>query len=143
MKHTVLMMLLISAGLLFAAKNSYVTAVENDLAVYEKHNMKPEMKPLFRVSKGEKLEVLKTKSDYYRIRTSSEKIGWVEKRGVTVLSEMGDFVPGVVHGGVNDGSPAVVTDVSEAPVTDAIVPDRSFKDNLKKNVSKESVGVQK
>lgn len=134
--------LFILVTVLSAAKTKFVIVENDNLAIYKKQSWSENDAPVTTVNKGDKLEVIKTKNETYRVKTDNSKTGWVLKSAVTPAKEskMDGFKAATVQSSNSEPTPGYVDGIDDSEPTDAIIPERSFKDNLKSNVDKESVG---
>lgn len=141
MKKIVPVLLILSATL-FAAKTKFVIVETDNLPLYKKQAWSDSDTPVTTVSRGEKLEVLKNRDDLYRVKTDDAETGWILKSSVSPAKEsvQDGFTAQTVQSSNSAPTPGHVEGIDDTEPTDAIIPERSFKDNLKNNVDKESVG---
>lgn len=141
MKKIIPLLLLLTASL-FAAKTKFVIVESENLLLYKKAAWSDNDTPVASVNKGEKLEIIKQKDDLYKVRTDNSETGWIQKSSVIPAKEstQDGFQAQTVQSSNSAPTPGHVDGIDDSEPTDAIAPDRSFKENLKNNVDKESVG---
>ena len=141
---TVLWMVII-AGFVFAQKNNdkYVTPTGNDVGVFKNETRDLYEKPLFTVGTSDRLLILTTGRNHYKIQKADGEGGWVEKRLVVTTGKSKTFVfdDAEVIGYLDNPTPVYIID-ADNPNADPIKLDRSFADALRENVDRETVERQ-
>lgn len=118
----------------------YVIPSQDNVGVYSQAVRPLYDQALFVVSVDDRLRVIEQREECYRIQAEDGRIGWVEKRLVVPargLTQM-KFGQSVVTGYLDNPEPVVVLDTDD-PLDRSIVLDRSFKDDLRRNIDRETV----
>ncbi len=121
-------------------KNSYVIPTQKNVGIYENRIRKLHENALFHVGLQSRLQVLEEKGNSYQIQDDHGRIGWVDKRFVAVVqgTHLNSFDPADVRDYDDLRSFISILDIPE--LTDRMIKlDRSFKDNLKETVDRETV----
>jgi hypothetical protein len=132
-------------SLVFAQKDNqkYVTPTKEDVGVYKNQVRELYEKPLFTVGKNDKLVILETSKQNYKIQKSTGESGWIEKRLVITTGRSRTFVfdDADVIGYLDNPTPVYIID-ADNPNADPIKLDRSFADALRDNTDKETIERQ-
>lgn len=138
-----LMLALASTALWAAEAKKYVQPKENNVGVYKNQVRQVYEKPAFTVGTEDRLLILDTKGDHYRVQGVDGQSGWVEKRFVVSIGKSRTFVfdNAEVVGYLDNPTPVYILD-SDDPNAERIYLDRSFKDALRDNVDKETTERQ-
>lgn len=123
-------------------KEKFVVSNGNFLALYKNRDRHPNERASARVSNSELLQVISERGASYLVKSLSGKKGWVKKylvKPINLSSEQ--FSEQEVVGADLEGVTVVYApgDVKESA---PIVPERSFKDALKSDISKENTVLQ-
>jgi hypothetical protein len=124
-------------------KQKYVQAKEGSVGVYKNQVREMYEQPIFKVSTTDRLQVLGSKGDFYKVKNAEGQNGWVEKRLVITIGKSKTFVfdNAEVMGYLDAPTPVYILD-SDDPNAERIYLDRSFKDALRDNVDKETIERQ-
>jgi hypothetical protein len=145
LKSVVLIVLTMAVGIAFAQKNAekYVTPTANDVGVFKNEIRELYEKPLFTVGTNDRLLILSTARNHYKIQKADGETGWVEKRMVVTTGKSKTFVfdDAEVIGYLDNPTPVYIID-ADNPNADPIKLDRSFADALRENVDRETVERQ-
>ena len=136
--------LLVSTITFFASAQKIAQPVKEGVKVYKSDTRQLYEEPILTVNTNDRLQVLDSKRDMHKIKTSDGTIGWVEKKDVTVLSGKSKtfvFDNAEVVGYLDNPTPVYIIDTDD-PNADPISLDRSFKDALRENIDKETVERQ-
>jgi len=109
-------------------------------AVYEKEFHSQYEKPLYSVSKGDKLDVLQQKDLTFQVRNRGYKTGWINRDVCTIKTKSTSFTfdPTQVEGFI-DNTGTILVPGSNLLVDDTIKLNRSFRNALVENVDKETI----
>jgi len=121
-------------------KGLYVIPVRKEVRIYGNRVRGLNEDALFKVNLNSRLRVLDMKDDLYKIEDEHGRIGWVEKRFVAPIkkSSLNDFVPAEVRN--YDYVRSFISIFGVPGQEDVIIKiERSFKDNLKEQVDRETV----
>ncbi len=136
--------LLVSAITFFASAQKVAQPVKDGVKVYKSDTRQLYEEPILTVGTSDRLQVLDSKKDMHKIKTSDGTIGWVEKKDVSVLSGKSKtfvFDNAEVVGYLDNPTPVYIIDTDD-PNADPISLDRSFKDALRENIDKETIERQ-
>lgn len=135
------LLVVFSLTTLFAEK--VVVPNSDGVGVYKNQIRQLYEQPVFTVGTSDRLQVLDTKGDFYKIKASNGEIGWVEKKVCVSTGKSKTFVfdNAEVVGYLDNPTPVYIMDTDD-PNADPINLDRSFKDALRENVDKETVERQ-
>jgi hypothetical protein len=136
--------LVISTFTFFASAQKIAQPVKEGVKVYKSDTRQLYEEPILTVNTNDRLQVLDSKRDMHKIKTSDGTIGWVEKKDVTVLSGKSKtfvFDNAEVVGYLDNPTPVYIIDTDD-PNADPISLDRSFKDALRENIDKETIERQ-
>jgi len=125
--------------ILVNAEVTYVTAIANNTGAYQSNTRKIQEIPFFTVGTDDRLQVLETGKQNYKIMKSTGETGWVEKRLVKVVPWRGMVFENVaVMGYLENPTPVLIT-ITDDPSEEVIELNRSFQDALKENIDRETV----
>jgi hypothetical protein len=126
-----------------AEAKKYVQAKQADLGIYKNQIREVYEQPLYKVSTEDRLLIMDSKGDHYKVQNADGQVGWVEKRLVVAIGKSKTFVfdNAEVLGYLDAPTPVYILD-SDDPNAERIYLDRSFKDALRDNVDKETVERQ-
>lgn len=136
--------LVISTFTFFASAQKIAQPVKEGVKVYKSDTRQLYEEAMLTVGTSDRLQVLDSKRDMHKIKTSDGTIGWVEKKDVSVLSGKSKtfvFDNAEVVGYLDNPTPVYIIDTDD-PNADPISLDRSFKDALRENIDKETVERQ-
>ncbi len=136
--------LLVSTITFFASAQKIAQPVKEGVKVYKSDTRQLYEEAIQTVGTSDRLQVLDSKRDMHKIKTSDGTIGWVEKKEVSVLSGKSKtfvFDNAEVVGYLDNPTPVYIIDTDD-PNADPISLDRSFKDALRENIDKETVERQ-
>ena len=136
--------LLVSTITFFASAQKIAQPVKEGVKVYKSDTRQLYEEAMLTVGTSDRLQVLDSKRDMHKIKTSDGTIGWVEKKDVSVLSGKSKtfvFDNAEVVGYLDNPTPVYIIDTDD-PNADPISLDRSFKDALRENIDKETVERQ-
>jgi len=139
-----LMIVAIAAAALMAAEaKKYVQPKEGNVGVYKNQVRQVYELPVFKVGADDRLLILDSKGDYYKVQNVDGQAGWVEKRLVVSIGKSKTFVfdNAEVVGYLDNPTPVYILD-SDDPNAERIYLDRSFKDALRDNTDKETTTRQ-
>ncbi|MGB7568848.1 MAG: SH3 domain-containing protein [Chitinivibrionales bacterium] len=121
----------------------FVQPTKDDVGVYKNDVRELYEKPLFTVGSNDRLSIISSSKQNYKVQTASGETGWVEKRLVVTVSKSKTFVfdDAEVIGYLDNPTPVYIID-ADNPNADPIKLDRSFADALRENVDKETVERQ-
>ncbi len=125
------------------AADKYVTANKDGTGVYKNEMRELYEQPAFTVGTNDRLQILDSKGNFYKVKGANGQIGWVEKNLVVATGKSKTFVfdNAEVVGYLDNPTPVYIMDTDD-PNADPINLDRSFKDALRENVDKETVERQ-
>jgi len=129
----------------FAQKDAkkYVTPTKEDVGAFKNEVRELYEKPLFTVGSNDRLLILETGKQSYKIQKGDGGTGWVEKRLVVTTGKSKSFVfdDAEVIGYLDNPTPVYIID-ADNPNADPIKLDRSFADALRENVDRETIERQ-
>jgi hypothetical protein len=129
----------------FAEKDNqkFVQPTKDEVGVYKNDVRELYEKPLFTVGTNDRLSILSSSKQNYKVQTAGGETGWVEKRLVVTTGKSKTFVfdDAEVIGYLDNPTPVYIID-ADNPNADPIKLDRSFADALRENVDKETVERQ-
>ncbi|MBN2036609.1 MAG: hypothetical protein JW768_07705 [Chitinispirillaceae bacterium] len=143
LSRALLMCALATAVVWAADAKKYVQPKENNVGIYKNNVRQVYEKPLFQVGTEDRLLILETKGDHYRVQSVEGGSGWVEKRLVVSIGKSKTFVfdNAEVVGYLDNPTPVYILD-SDDPNAERIYLDRSFKEALRDNTDKETAERQ-
>jgi hypothetical protein len=133
-----------AATALWAAEaKKYVQPKESNVGVYKNQVRQVYEQPVFKVGPEDRLLILDSKGDSYRVQNVEGKNGWVEKGLVVSIGKSKTFVfdNAEVVGYLDNPTPVYILD-SDDPNADRIYLDRSFKEALRDNTDQETTERQ-
>jgi len=136
--------LLVSTITFFVSAQKVAQPVKDGVKIYKNDTRQLYEEPILTVGTSDRLQVLDSKKDMHKVKTSDGTIGWVEKKEVSVLSGKSKtfvFDNAEVVGYLDNPTPVYIIDTDD-PNADPISLDRSFKDALRENIDKETVERQ-
>lgn len=137
MRLTILALIILSLATAAVAQDKYVLPNRSDTPIYENANNSAAV--VSKVSKDDRLQVMKESGSFYRVKTPTGKIGYVEKRKVSQTEGKAYTFDNIeVEGYLDNPTPIYITDMDDgqnAPID----LDRSFAETLKRNADKERV----
>ena len=136
--------LLVSTIAFFASAQKVAQPTKEGVKVYQSDTRQLYEAPILTVGTSDRLQILDSKRDMHKVKTSDGTIGWVEKKEVSVLSGKSKtfvFDNAEVVGYLDNPTPVYIIDTDD-PNADPISLDRSFKDALRENIDKETVERQ-
>ena len=134
------MLLMMATSVLWAADSKrYVQAKEGAVGVYKNQVRDVYEQPVFKVGPDDRLLVVDSKGENYKVQNNEGQSGWVEKRLVVLIGKSKTFVfdNAEVVGYLDNPTPVYILD-SDDPNAERIYLDRSFKEALRDNVDKET-----
>ncbi len=136
--------LLVSTITFFASAQKVAQPNKDGVGVYKNETRQLYEEPMLTVGTSDRLQVIDSKRDMHKVKTSDGTIGWVEKKEVSMLSGKSKtfvFDNAEVVGYLDNPTPVYIIDTDD-PNADPISLDRSFKDALRENIDKETVERQ-
>ena len=117
----------------------FVQPTENNVGIYKNETRGVNENAVLKVNVNDRLNVLETRKNHYKVRTSEGTVGWVEKRVVAAASGKAFmFDDAEVIGYLDNPTPVYIIDADNKDAT-PIKLDRSFADALKQNVDREGI----
>ena len=145
LKFFALIIIGLMATLAFAQKDlkKYVTPTKDEVGVFKNEVRELYEKPSFVVGTSDRLLVLETGKQSYKVQKGDGTAGWVEKRLVVTTGKSKSFVfdDAEVIGYLDNPTPVYIID-ADNPNADPIKLDRSFADALRENVDRETIERQ-
>lgn len=125
------------------AADKFVTPKKEGTGIYKNERRELYEQPIFTVGTNDRLQLLDSKGNFYKIKGANGQTGWIEKNLVVATGKSKTFVfdNAEVVGYLDNPTPVYIMD-SDGPDSDPINLDRSFKDALRENVDKETVERQ-
>lgn len=140
----ILIFVLAMSTALWAQKGKrFVQPKEANVGVYKNQTRQMYEEPVFKVGPEDRLTIIDTKGDSYKVENALGQNGWIEKRLVVSIGKSKTFVfdNAEVIGYLDNPTPVYILD-SDDPNAERIYLDRSFKDALRDNTDKETVERQ-
>jgi hypothetical protein len=143
MRKTGFIFIVLSAVLWAGENRQYVQPKENNVGVYKNEVREVYEQPVFLVGIENRLLVLESRGGKYKVQNVNGQSGWVEKKFVALLGKSKAFVfdNAEVVGYLDNPTPVYILD-SDDPNSEKLYLDRSFKNELKENIDKETVSRQ-
>ena len=141
---SILFIVFMAVTALWAAEaKKYVQPKEGNVGVYKNQIRDVYEQPVFKVGTDDRLLIIDTKGDHYKVQNAEGQNGWVEKRLVVSIGKSKTFVfdKADVVGYLDNPTPVYILD-SDDPNAERIYLDRSFKEALRDNVDKETMERQ-
>lgn len=138
-----LLIMVMAAAAIMGADKRYVQPKESNVGIYKNQVRQVYEQPVFKVGPDDRLLILDSKGDSYKVQNVDGQTGWVEKRLVVSIGKSKTFVfdNAEVVGYLDNPTPVYILD-SDDPNAERIYLDRSFKDALRDNVDKETTERQ-
>jgi hypothetical protein len=136
--HNLALLLLLAVPLSAQQKSRYVVPVRNDVPVYAHEIRRVYEKPAFVLNEGSALSVLERTAEKTKVRDENGRMGWIENSFVRAVSKTFIYEPAAVENRL-DNPEKIWIIVSGIPGDEPIGLDRSFKDEARANVDKESL----
>ena len=132
--------LMAAAALWAADTKKYVQPKEGNIGVYKNQIRDVYEQPIFKVGTDDRLLIVDSKGDHYKVQNAEGQNGWIEKRLVVSIGKSKTFVfdKADVVGYLDNPTPVYILD-SDDPNAERIYLDRSFKEALRDNVDKETM----
>jgi hypothetical protein len=145
LKYVSFLIVALMVTIAFAQKDTkkYVTPTKEDVGVFKNEVRELYEKPVFTVGSNDRLLVLETSKQSYKVQKGDGETGWVEKRLVVTTGKSKSFVfdDAEVIGYLDNPTPVYIID-ADNPNADPIKLDRSFADALRENVDRETIERQ-
>ncbi|MBD3390997.1 MAG: hypothetical protein GF418_03015 [Chitinivibrionales bacterium] len=136
------MVLVLFSTVAFGQKSKFVQPTKNNVGIYENEVRRVNEQAKFKVGVEERLQVMQTKRNHYKVKTADGDVGWIEKRFVVATSgKKFMFDDAEVIGYLDNPTPVYIIDADSKDAT-PIKLDRSFADALRQNVDRETVERQ-
>jgi hypothetical protein len=123
----------------FVSAQNFVQPKSNNCGIYANQTRKVNESSVATVGVNDRLKILDSKREYYKVQTADGLTGWIEKR--LVASAAGKafmFDDAEVIGYLDNPTPVYIIDADNKDAT-PIKLDRSFAEALKQNVDRETV----
>jgi hypothetical protein len=132
-----------AAGVFAKEDQKMATPTKDEVGVYKNDVREVYEKPIVTVGLSDKLTIMSSSKQNYKVKTPSGEVGWVEKRLVVMTGKSKTFVfdDAEVIGYLDNPTPVYIID-ADNPNADPIKLDRSFADALRENVDRETVERQ-
>jgi hypothetical protein len=143
MKKALIFILLSVATLWSAESKKYVQPKENDVGIYKNEIRALSETPIFKVGLDDRLLVIDANGDKYKVQSVEGQTGWVEKKFVVQIGKSKTFIfdNAEITGYLDNPTPVYILDADD-PNSERVYLNRSFKDNLRDNVDKETIERQ-
>ncbi len=136
---TIVMSILLLSSFAAAAKNFYVLPNKSGVPVYKNEVREMNEAALETVGKNDRLKVVETSRNSYKVKTDKGNYGWIEKRFASkTKGSVETFEDVEVQGYLDNPTPLFITDMDQSESAPVDI-DRSFKDALKRNADKETI----
>lgn len=122
-----------------AADPKFVQPKSNNVGIYANYTRGVNENAVVKVGVNDRLRVIDSKRDFYKVQTADGVVGWIEQR--LVASAAGKafmFDDAEVIGYLDNPTPVYIIDADNKDAT-PIKLDRSFAEALKQNVDRETV----
>ena len=118
-------------------QDRYVIPLSNGTSVFPHNQKGGDSKPAFTVGTADRLMVIESKGDMYRVSDLKGEVGWVDKALVKVIraSEAVVFGEADVLGYLDNPTPVYIIDANN-PVSNPLTLDRSFARELRENTDR-------
>lgn len=138
-----LMVILLVSTFTFAQRTKFVQPKKNNVGIYKNETRAVNETAIVTVGVNDRLKVLKSSRNHYKVRTNEGTSGWIEKRLVAAASGKSFlFDDAEVIGYLDNPTPVYIIDADSKDAT-PIKLDRSFAEALKQNIDRETVERQK
>lgn len=139
---TIMAVFLVSTAILARAPK-FVQPKKSNVGLYKNETRAVHETAIKKVDLEERLKVLQSKRNHYKVQTSDGTVGWVEKRLVAAAhGKSFMFDDAEVIGYLDNPTPVYIIDADSKDAT-PIKLDRSFAEALRENVDRETVERQK
>lgn len=139
---TLALLSLLAFTSLIAAAPKFVQPTKGNVGIYENQTRNTYDEAILTVSVEDRLQVLETGRNHYKVRADNGTVGWVEKLLVAASSgKKFMFDDAEVVGYLDNPTPVYIIDSDSKDAT-PIKLDRSFADALRQNVDRETVERQ-
>lgn len=141
--NLVLIMIFLVSTFSFAQRTKFVQPKRNNVGIYKNETRSVNENATITVGLNDRLKVLKSSRNHYKVRTDDGTVGWIEKRFVAAASGKSFlFDDAEVIGYLDNPTPVYIIDADSKDAT-PIKLDRSFAEALKQNIDRETVERQK
>ena len=132
-----------TAGVFAKNEQKFLTPTKDGVGIYKNEVREVYEKPIATVGLNDRLIILSSSKNNYKVKAPNGETGWIEKRLVVVTSKSKTFVfdDAEVIGYLDNPTPVYIID-ADNPNADPIKLDRSFADALRENVDRETVERQ-
>lgn len=132
------------ASFTFAQRSpKFVQPKKNNVGIYQNETRSINETAIVTVGLNDRLKVVKTSRNNYKVKTNDGTTGWIEKRLVAAASGKSFlFDDAEVIGYLDNPTPVYIIDADSKDAT-PIKLDRSFAEALRENVDRETVERQK
>ena len=132
------------ASFTFAQRSpKFVQPKKNNVGIYQNETRSINETAIVTVGLNDRLKVVKTSRNNYKVKTDDGTTGWIEKRLVAAASGKSFlFDDAEVIGYLDNPTPVYIIDADSKDAT-PIKLDRSFAEALRENVDRETVERQK
>ncbi|MFP4416394.1 MAG: hypothetical protein ACOC4C_03950 [Fibrobacterota bacterium] len=139
---TLALLFVVASSSLIAAAPKFVQPTKGNVGIYEKQTRGTYDEAIMTVGVEERLRVMESGRNHYKVKTDNGTVGWVEKRLVAASSgKEFMFDDAEVIGYLDNPTPVYIIDADSKDAT-PIKLDRSFADALRNNVDRETVERQ-
>ncbi len=136
---TTIFSILLFSSFVSAAKPFYVLPNKEGVQVYKNEVRQMNEQAMEVVGKNDRLKVIETSRNNYKVKTDKGNIGWIEKRLASKTEGTVETFEDVeVQGYLDNPTPLYITDMDQGQSAPVDI-DRSFKDALKRNADKETI----
>jgi len=138
-----LLVLFVASTFTFAQRNpKFVQPKKSNVGLYRNETRSVNETAILTVGVNDRLKVIGSSRDFYRVRTDDGNEGWIEKRLVAAASGKSFlFDDAEVIGYLDNPTPVYIIDADSKDAT-PIKLDRSFAEALKENIDRETVERQ-
>ena len=138
-----LFVVIMTAGVFAKNEQKFLTPTKDGVGIYKNEVREVYEKPVATVGLNDRLVILSSSKNNYKVKAPNGETGWIEKRLVVVTSKSKTFVfdDAEVIGYLDNPTPVYIID-ADNPNADPIKLDRSFADALRENVDRETVERQ-
>ncbi len=130
------------SSLAFSQDAKFVQPTKPNVGIYKNQTRAAYEEAIVSVGVEDRLRILQTARNHYKVKTASGQVGWVEKRLVAATSgKKFLFDDAEVIGYLDNPTPVYIIDADSKDAT-PIKLDRSFAEALRQNVDRETVERQ-
>jgi hypothetical protein len=134
--------MMLMSGLAVGQKAKFVVPTKPNVGLYKNQTRAAYEESIVNLGVEDRLQVLQTTRNHYKVKTGSGQVGWVEKRLVAASSgKKFLFDDAEVIGYLDNPTPVYIIDADSKDAT-PIKLDRSFAEALRQNVDRETVERQ-